>query len=253
MRTKIFKSDLFNSRKIEQLISTVNNSCITPYERLKVCILVPTFNNGKTLAPLIQDLLVFNAPIFVVNDGSTDNTEKILDLFPKIDVISYSPNRGKGYALCRGFEAAVMRGFDYAISIDSDGQHFSKDIPVFINCLEQNPGSLVIGARNMNQSSVPGKSSFGHHFSNFWFKVETGIRLPDTQSGYRLYPVARLQSLHFITRRFEFEIEVIVRAAWKGIPVISCPSPFTMHHPAKGFHILDHLLILPGSVYSIHF
>jgi uncharacterized protein (DUF2062 family) len=89
--------------------------------------------------------------------------------------------------------------------------------------LEKNPGSLIIGARNMDQSSVPAKSSFGHRFSNFWFQVETGIRLPDTQSGYRLYPIARLQSMVLVTRRFEFEIEVIVRAAWKGIPVISVP------------------------------
>ena len=75
----------------------------------------------------------------------------------------------------------------------------------------------------MDQHSVPAKSSFGHKFSNFWYRVETGIELPDTQSGFRLYPVARLQSMTFITRRFEFEIEVIVRAAWKGIPVISVP------------------------------
>ncbi len=75
----------------------------------------------------------------------------------------------------------------------------------------------------MNQSSVPGKSSFGHRFSNFWYWVETGIRLPDTQSGYRLYPVSRLETMRFFTNRFEFEIEVIVRAAWKGIPVLSVP------------------------------
>jgi len=193
------------------------------FERLKVCILVPTFNNAKTLTALIRDLQVFNTEIFIVNDGSTDDTERILNLFPQIHMISYSPNRGKGFALRKGFRAAIKKGFDYAISIDSDGQHFAKDIPSFLNVLEKNPGSLIIGARNMDQSSVPAKSSFGHRFSNFWFQVETGIRLPDTQSGYRLYPIARLQSMVLVTRRFEFEIEVIVRAAWKGIPVISVP------------------------------
>ena len=131
--------------------------------------------------------------------------------------------KAKGIALRRGFSAAVSQGYQYAISIDSDGQHFARDIPAFLDCLEKNPGALIIGARNMDQSSVPGKSSFGHRFSNFWFKVETGVRLPDTQSGFRLYPVQRLQSMTFITRRFEFEIEVIVRSAWNGIPVISVP------------------------------
>ncbi len=193
------------------------------FERLKVCILVPTFNNAKTLAILLDDLNSFNAFIIVVNDGSTDETDKILLQFPEIQSISYSPNRGKGYALRQGFRVAVEKGFDYAISIDSDGQHFAKDIPAFLKTLEKNPGSLIIGARNMDQHSVPAKSSFGHRFSNFWFRVETGIELPDTQSGFSLYPVTRLQSMTFITRRFEFEIEVIVRAAWKGIPVISVP------------------------------
>ncbi|HXB28777.1 MAG TPA: DUF2062 domain-containing protein [Puia sp.] len=193
------------------------------FERLKVCILVPTYNNAKTLENLLHDLKVFDAYIIVVNDGSTDDTENILLRFAEIHSISYSPNRGKGYALRKGFRVAVEQGFDYAISIDSDGQHFAKDVPAFLRALENNPGSLIIGARNMDQHSVPAKSSFGHKFSNFWFRVETGIELPDTQSGFRLYPVARLQSMSFITRRFEFEIEVIVRAAWKGIPVISVP------------------------------
>ncbi len=193
------------------------------FERLKVCILVPTYNNAKTLENLLNDLKVFDAYIIVVNDGSTDDTENILLKFAGIHSVSYSPNRGKGYALRKGFRIAVEQGFDYAISIDSDGQHFARDIPAFLSALENNPGALIIGARNMDQHSVPAKSSFGHKFSNFWYRVETGIELPDTQSGFRLYPVARLQSMTFITRRFEFEIEVIVRAAWKGIPVISVP------------------------------
>ena len=193
------------------------------FERMNVCILVPTYNNAKTLAPLLENLQKLNAYIIVVNDGSTDETQNILDHYTGIHSISYSPNKGKGIALRRGFSAAVSQGYQYAISIDSDGQHFARDIPAFLDCLEKNPGALIIGARNMDQSSVPGKSSFGHRFSNFWFKVETGIQLPDTQSGFRLYPVQRLQSMTFITRRFEFEIEVIVRSAWNGIPVTSVP------------------------------
>jgi glycosyltransferase involved in cell wall biosynthesis len=199
---------------------------------LKVCILVPTYNNAGTLGSLLKDLQMFQTGIIVVNDGSTDETENILLQFPGIHVISYYPNQGKGIALRRGFQAAVDLGFDYAISIDSDGQHYASDLPAFLSQLAQNPGALIVGARNMNQSSVPGKSSFGHRFSNFWFTVETGIRLPDTQSGFRLYPISRLKSMHFVTRRFEFEIEVLVLAAWRGIPVISVPV--SVYYPPAG-------------------
>jgi glycosyltransferase involved in cell wall biosynthesis len=202
------------------------------FERLKVCIVVATFNNEKTLAALIRDLKTFDAPIIVVNDGSTDQTPEILNQFNDLHTLSYSVNRGKGYALQKGFWAAREQGFEYAITIDSDGQHFAKDIPVFLGVLEKNPGALIIGARNMDQDSVPGKSSFGHRFSNFWYTVETGIRLPDTQSGYRLYPVSRLKSIHFFTRRFEFEIEVLVRAAWNGIPVL--PVPVSVYYAPPG-------------------
>jgi glycosyltransferase involved in cell wall biosynthesis len=193
------------------------------FERLKVCILIPTFNNAKTLGLLLRDLDQYRPHIIIVNDGSTDDTESVLREFQKITILSYSRNRGKGYALRQGFRSARERGYAYAISIDSDGQHFAKDIPRFLERLEGVPGALIIGARNMEQSSVPAKSSFGHRFSNFWYRFETGISLPDTQSGYRCYPVTRLQNMFFFTNRFEFEIEVIVRAAWKGIPVISVP------------------------------
>jgi len=201
----------------------------------KVCILIPTFNNALTLKPLISEILLYGTHIIVVNDGSTDETEEILSGFPQIQTLSYASNRGKGYALRKGFHAATDAGFDYVISIDSDGQHYPRDLPAFLKKLQDNPGSLIIGARNMEQASVPSKSSFGHRFSNFWFRVETGIRLPDTQSGYRLYPVARLRAMRFFTRKFEFEIEVIVRAAWSGIPVISVPV--SVYYPPAGERI----------------
>lgn len=193
------------------------------FERLKVCVLVPTFNNAQTLGPLLKDLQQFHPHIIVVNDGSTDETGKLLDAFQNITILTHSPNRGKGYALRQGFRKAREQGFEYAISIDSDGQHFAKDLTCFLKKLDDLPGALIIGARNMEHSSVPAKSSFGHRFSNFWFRFETGVSLPDTQSGYRCYPITRLQNMFYFTNRFEFEIEVIVRASWRGIPVVSVP------------------------------
>ncbi len=199
---------------------------VSPMEKadvLKVCVIIPTYNNASTLAGVIEDVAGYSNHIIVVNDGSTDNTAEIILRFPSVQFISYSKNVGKGWALRQAFKYAADKGYHYSITIDSDGQHFAKDIPLFIDKIETIPNSIIIGARNMGQASVPGGSSFGNKFSNFWFKVETGVNCPDTQSGYRLYPLLPLNKIHFITRKYEFEIEVLVRAAWKGIKVESVP------------------------------
>ncbi len=201
------------------------------FEQLQACVLVPTYNNATTLAPLLEDIARYTRHIMVINDGSTDQTEFILESFPFVKKVSYPVNKGKGWALRSGFIHAQKNGYRYAISIDSDGQHFASDLPAFLEKLEQEKNAIVIGSRNMDQSAVPGKSSFGNRFSNFWFRVETGISLPDTQSGYRLYPLVPLSSIHFLTRKYEFEIEVIVRSAWRGVKVESVPV--RVYYPPK--------------------
>jgi glycosyltransferase involved in cell wall biosynthesis len=193
------------------------------FKDLKCCVLVPTFNNNKTLHQILTDISECCDDVCVVNDGSTDNTIDILKQFPKIKVLSYYQNQGKGFALKKGFEFAREHGYDYAITIDSDGQHYASDLAVFIDGLKQNKNAIFIGARNMTVENVPGKSNFGNKFSNFWFKLETGIELPDTQSGYRLYPIRAMRDMFFITKKYEFEIEAIVRCAWKGIDVVAVP------------------------------
>jgi glycosyltransferase involved in cell wall biosynthesis len=193
------------------------------FDALGVCVLVPTYNNASTLRALLGDLTLYTRNIVVIDDGSTDDTGSVLASFPAVVQVNMPSNRGKGLALRKGFQLAAEAGYRYAISIDSDGQHFAKDLPVFIAALEETPGTLLIGARNMDQSGVPARSGFGNRFSNFWYWLETGIRLPDTQSGYRVYPLEKLAGMRFFTRKYEFEIEVIVRAAWAGIPVRAVP------------------------------
>lgn len=192
------------------------------WDALNVCIIVPTYNNEKTLKRVLDSLLPHTSNIIVVNDGSTDSTPEILKEYPQLTHVRHEKNSGKGIALRNGFKKALELQYRYAITIDSDGQHFASDLPVFIETIEKEPNTLLIGSRNMTHDDVPKKSSFGNKFSNFWFWFETGIRLQDTQSGYRLYPLQLIPKRYF-TNKFEFEIEVIVRAAWKGIPVRNIP------------------------------
>ncbi len=193
------------------------------FEKLNCCVIVPTYNNGKTLDGVIESVLEYTNRIIIVNDGSTDETKNILEKYSHLHVVNFHANKGKGVALRTGFKEAVTKDFEYAITIDSDGQHYADDIPVFLEKIQEQPGTLIVGARNMSGETIPGKSSFGHKISNFWFRFETGISLPDTQSGFRLYPVKELNKRNFFTTKYEFEIEVLVKAAWNGIPVISVP------------------------------
>jgi glycosyltransferase involved in cell wall biosynthesis len=184
------------------------------------CVLVPTYNNEKTIADVLQRVfkVVPNATVIVVNDGSTNSTVSILEeLADRIVLITNEENKGKGFSLRRGFKKAMELGFDHAVTIDSDGQHFPEDIPLLVEKAKQFPNSVIMGSRNMTHESVPGKSSFGNKFSNFWFKLETWISLPDTQTGFRIYPLKPMRKMRFFTNKFEFEIEVIVRLAWKNV------------------------------------
>ncbi|GHC42354.1 DUF2062 domain-containing protein [Ulvibacter litoralis] len=192
---------------------------------LQCCVIIPTYNNHKTLKRVIDGVLNYTNAVIVVNDGATDSTETILQAYPQLTQIHLPKNKGKGNALQIGFNKAVELGYQYAITIDSDGQHFPSDIPVFVDALvaSEEKNILLIGARNMTQEGVPKKSSFGNKFSNFWFWFETGTSLDDTQSGFRLYPIQELKKRKFYTKKFEFEIEVIVKAAWSGTVVKNVP------------------------------
>jgi glycosyltransferase involved in cell wall biosynthesis len=193
------------------------------FKTLGCCVIIPTYNNEKTLEEVIIRVLEYTDRIIVVNDGSTDRTAQILETFSNLNVIRLPENKGKGYALRQGFKEAARQGFLYAITIDSDGQHLPQDLPKFVEKAVSEPKALIIGARDLDQAGIPGGTSFGNRFSNFWTMVETGFKLPDTQSGYRLYPLEKLGKMRFLTRRFEFEIEVLVKAAWKGIKLTSVP------------------------------
>ncbi len=168
---------------------------------------------------VLRSVLQYTDRIIVVNDGSTDDTARLLEGFPQIVKIKHNVNRGKGKALRTGFAVALKHGYDFAVTIDSDGQHFAKDLPLFLDKLEREKDAIIIGARNLHEDNMPGKNTFANKFSNFWFKVETGITGPDTQSGYRLYPLYLMKSMHFFGTKYEFEVEVLVRSSWRGINI----------------------------------
>lgn len=188
-----------------------------------IIVIIPTYNNAGTVGDVIRRTQDFGLPVLVVNDGSTDNTADVLAQFPQITTIHFPKNKGKGAALKTALKSAGEKGFRYAITLDADGQHFPEDIPVFLEEIEKTPHALLIGARNLQADNMPGKNTFANKFSNFWFRIETGKKMQDTQSGYRLYPLEKIRGMKFFTGKYEFELEIIVQSAWCGIDVRNIP------------------------------
>ncbi|MCL1933372.1 MAG: DUF2062 domain-containing protein [Candidatus Azobacteroides sp.] len=193
----------------------------------KICVIVPTYNNAKTLAGVIAELKSYPYPIIVVNDGSTDLTTSVLAAIDNIEVCSYTPNKGKGYALQIGFKKALLLGFDYAVTMDSDGQHHACEIVLLVEKSEENPTAIVVGSRNLQVNHMSGKNTFANKFSNFWFKMETGLKPEDIQSGFRLYPLHAIAGRKYFTRHYDFELEILVRSAWREIPIVFTPVSVT--------------------------
>ncbi|MBQ7490465.1 MAG: glycosyltransferase family 2 protein [Bacteroidales bacterium] len=202
------------------------------------CVIVPTYNNIRTLSAVIDSILPYTSKLIVVNDGSTDGTDVLLDkkkneIGEGFEVVSYEKNKGKWNAISKGLGAAAAAGFRYAITMDSDGQHFASDIPNFVAAAAAHPDALIVGSRVLKiEEDVPQKNIAANKFSNFWFKVQTFINLPDTQSGFRLYPVEKVNAIHIFSGRYEAELEVLVRAAWRFIEVI--PIPVAVYYAPAG-------------------
>lgn len=195
----------------------------TQLKSRSICVVIPTYNNDKTIKTVVEKTLCYCTDVIVVADGCTDNTLKILRGIPQITIISYPKNKGKGYALKAGFKAALAKGFSYAITLDGDGQHYPEDIQLFLRANQQYPHSLIIGSRQLEGVERSSGSKFANHFSNFWFYIQTGRVLKDTQTGYRLYPLKRLHGLSLLTSRYEAELELLVFASWHGVKLVSIP------------------------------
>ena len=188
------------------------------------CVVLPAYNSAETVGQVIRRIRPILDNVIVVDDGSTDGTREILDAVKDITVVRHERNLGKGAALADGFARAAEMGFTHAVTLDADGQHLPADLPKFLAAIEKHPHALIIGKRNLKAKTAPrAKSRLLRLNSNFWVWCETGKWVPDTQSGFRAYPLAAIRELVLKTRRYDFEIEVLVKAMWTGVPAYAVP------------------------------
>ncbi|MBN1601176.1 MAG: DUF2062 domain-containing protein [Chitinispirillaceae bacterium] len=192
----------------------------------RVIVVIPVYNDGSTVAGVIAGVLRYCRDVVVVDDGSTDSTFAVCSGISSIIVLRHEHNRGKGAALRSGFAYALKHHFTHAITVDADGQHLAEDLPLFLQKINDEPQTLWVGARVIplaDRATQPSSLQIGRRFWAFWYKLYTGSPIQDTQSGFRSYPLAAIENLGCYSERYQYEIEVLICAAWSNTPVKSIP------------------------------
>jgi glycosyltransferase involved in cell wall biosynthesis len=174
----------------------------------KIICLIPAHNEAEHIAAVAAQAAE-HLPVLVVDDGSTDQTA---DLAAQVgaQVLRQVPNRGKGAALMAGFRRCLDEGADAVLTLDGDGQHDPREIPLFVAAYNQRPLGLIIGQRNFSQ--MPLRRGLPNTLGRLLFSLAVGQSVPDNQSGYRLLsrPLIELMLQNQETG-FEFEVEMITQ------------------------------------------
>jgi glycosyltransferase involved in cell wall biosynthesis len=184
---------------------------------------LPVYNNRDTLRQVVSDCRSILDHVVVVDDGSTDTDVSALLADLDVTVLVHERNRGKGEAILTASRYVEEQGGVYMVTIDTDGQHIPADIEKFLPVIVEDDCSIVVGCRDFATENVPFSSRFGRSFANFWLLVETGLQVSDCQSGFRAYPVKYLNRMKFRWSHYDFEAEVLARAAWAGLSLKSVP------------------------------
>jgi glycosyltransferase involved in cell wall biosynthesis len=204
-------------------------------------VLIPSFNPGAKVFSTVQAALSHWAPVWVVVDGSTDHSEHRLSEMASAEsnlrVWVLPKNRGKGAAVLFGMREARALGFTHVLTLDSDGQHPTSSIPEFMQASLASPNSMVLG-EPIFDDSAPGLRVKGRKISNWWANLETlwaGIH--DSLFGFRVYPIGALIGVmrrQLWMRRFDFDVEAVVRLCWRGVRPINLPAPVRYFGPEDG-------------------
>lgn len=192
---------------------------------MKPAIVIPVYNHSLYIGEVIRQAQKLGLPVFVIDDGSTDATTEIIKRTEGINILRHAVNLGKGAAILTGFAAALANNCDWAITLDGDGQHNPEDAGALLQAVKKGERCIVIGNRQgMNANrNVPWTSRFGRKFSNFWVWAAGGPWVKDSQSGFRLYPLPEALHLDTEARRYQFEVEILVKAHQRGIIIKEVP------------------------------
>ena len=205
-----------------------------PLPETRLAIVVPLYNHGGTALEVVRGAARPGYPVYLVDDGSTDGGAEGAERVEGVTVLRHCHNRGKGAALKTGF-AAAREVADWAVTLDADGQHDPADIPNLVAAIpDDGSRPIIVGRRRgMDSPNTPWTSRFGRSFSNFWIRAAGGHRVTDSQSGFRVYPLPETLDLCVPTDHYQFEVEVLVKARWRGLPVLEVPVAVSYGPPGQ--------------------
>jgi glycosyltransferase involved in cell wall biosynthesis len=204
-------------------------------------VLIPSYNPGAKVFETVQGARDQWNPVWVVVDGSTDGTPEALQAMAQADpglrVLIRSKNGGKGSAVLDGAVEALRAGYTHVLTMDSDGQHPPDRIRDFMATSVAKPASMVLGVPVFD-ASAPSVRVKGRRISNYWANVETfDADIQDSLFGFRVYPaepLVRIMKSHFWMRRFDFDVEIVVRLSWSGVEAINLPARVRYFRPEEG-------------------
>lgn len=194
----------------------------------RLAALVPAYQAAATVGPVVRGTRAVLEPVVVVDDGSTDATAAEAEAAGAV-VLRQQPNAGKGAALLRGFRHLLGAGFTHAVTLDADGQHFPDEIAVLLAAVAADPAALVVGVRRKEGHTIKAAARFGNVVADRLMTAIAGRPLPDTQSGFRVYPLAATLALGTTGARYDFETEVLLRGARRGMALVGVPV--RVHYP----------------------
>lgn len=190
--------------------------------------LIPAYQAAATIGDVVRGVKSMLPAVVVVDDGSADATAAAARA-AGAEVVQHAQNRGKGAALVTGFAHLAAAGASHALTLDADGQHLPSEIPKLLAASARAPQALVIGVRQKEGHTIRGINRFGNWVADRIMTGIAGTALPDTQSGFRVYPIALTLALGAEGSRFDFETEILLRAARAGIPLEGVP--IMVHYP----------------------
>lgn len=210
------------------------------------CVLIPCYNHGAMMAKVLSRLAPFGLPCLVVDDGSDEQTRRILERLaagqPQVTLVRLAQNAGKGAAVIKGLEESARAGYTHAVQVDADGQHAIEDIPKMLALAERHPEALISG-QPIYDDSIPRSRLYGRWITHVWVWIETlSLQLKDSMCGFRVYPVSptlQLAARVSLGKRMDFDTEVMVRLYWQGNTSYFLPTRVT--YPPDGLSHFDAL------------